>query len=88
MDYGNVYGLYLQLNIICRIVYILTLTNNSGDENRVIFNNTIRILNIVDIWSFEFWYNILMLGIMRANNSSMFLTVFLRRWAFYLIPDL
>lgn len=25
---------------------------------------------------------------MRANNSSMFLTVFLRRWVFYLIPDL
>lgn len=51
-------------------------------------NNINRILNIVDIWTFEFWYNILMLGIMRANNSSMFLTIFLRRWIFYLIPDL
>ncbi|CAD8172520.1 unnamed protein product [Paramecium pentaurelia] len=54
----------------------------------IILGMKIGILNIVDIWTFEFWYNILMLGIMRANNSSMFLTIFLRRWVFYLIPDL
>lgn len=48
--------------------------------------NEYRILCLVSASTVEFWYLLIFLGLLRANNSSMFLTVFLRRIVYYMSP--
>lgn len=41
---------------------------------------------LVSLESFGFWWALLILGLLRVNNSSMFVTVLVRRYIYYCLP--